>query len=145
MIAAITHNANSKAQDLTGSRRDVLELIQEAGQPITAYKVIEALQLKRGKQVMPPTVYRAIDYLRQQGLVHKIASISAYVTCCEAEHSEASSPAQFLICERCGKAFEIVDNELPDSLLAYAQAMNFTITSQIIELKGTCGDCRAAA
>jgi Fur family zinc uptake transcriptional regulator len=130
-----------KSHDLTGARREVLELIQEAGQPITAYKVIEALQQKRGKQVMPPTVYRAIDYLRKEGFVHKIASMSAYVTCCDDEHSEASAPAQFLICESCGKAFEIVDNSLPDSLLAYAKALNFTITSQVIELKGTCTDC----
>ena len=133
---------SDKTADLTGSRREVLELIREAGQPISAYKVIEALQTKRGKQVMPPTVYRAIDYLREQGLVHKIASLSAYVTCCEDEHSEQSAPAQFLICETCGKAFEIVDNDLPASLLAYARELGFTITSQVIELKGTCKECR---
>lgn len=80
----------------TGIRRRVLELVWRQHKPIGAYQVLELMQQEN--RTAPPTVYRALDFLQQLGLVHRIESLNAYVGC---SHPEQAHDGQFLICERC--------------------------------------------
>ena len=53
----------------------------------------------------PITVYRALDFLMANGLVHRIESRNAYLAC--AHDHDAAALVAFLICERCGSVGEI--------------------------------------
>ncbi len=106
---------------LTEQRKSVLKLLCASEKPLSAY---ELLDLMRGvvKNPAPPTVYRALDFLLEQGLVHKLESLHAYVGCTHPEHPHAS---QFLICDDCGEVSEVEDPSVAKSLKAAGKAIGF--------------------
>jgi Fur family transcriptional regulator, zinc uptake regulator len=122
---------------LTDTRRKVFELVIKAGQPVGAYRLLEAMQDK-GTRVMPPTVYRALNFLQGKGLVHRIESLNAFIACTQHEHEHEG---QFLICSDCGKSEELADESVSEMLREKAEAHGFTLTQQTIELRGLCKDC----
>jgi Fur family zinc uptake transcriptional regulator len=122
---------------LTETRRKVFDLVIKAGQPVGAYRVLEAMQDK-GARVMPPTVYRALNFLQGKGLVHRIESLNAFVAC---THSDHAHEGQFLICSSCGKSEELADERVSALLREQAKLHGFSLTQQTIELKGQCKDC----
>ncbi len=123
---------------LTPLRRRVLELIWTSHEPVKAYDLLDRLRGER-RRAAPPTVYRALDFLLEHGLVHKIESRNAYVGCGRPGHGRA---AQFLICNRCGEAAEIADGEILDLIAAKADAMGFSMQAHTIEVTGCCASCR---
>ena len=94
---------NESGLRLTETRRQVLELVGGSHAPIQAYDILEQLHAKNPKAV-PPTVYRALEFLQNAGLVHRIESLNAYVGC-----GKPGEPhiGQFLICTMCGAVAEI--------------------------------------
>lgn len=130
-----THGAR-----LTELRRQVLGLILEAEAPTGAYELLDRLRASR-QGAAPPTVYRALDFLLEQGLVHKLERLSAYVGCVAHEEDHA---AQFLICRNCGKVIEIEDHRLAHALDDAARRLGFTVGKATIEAEGQCAACAAA-
>jgi Fur family zinc uptake transcriptional regulator len=92
------------------------------------------------KNPAPPTVYRALDFLLEQGLVHKLESLHAYVGCTHLDHPHAS---QFLICADCGEVAEVENPSVAESLKAAGQAIGFRTKRPVVELLGTCAQCSA--
>jgi Fur family zinc uptake transcriptional regulator len=131
------HNHADHGVGLTETRRKVFELVIKAGQPVGAYRLLEAMQDK-GTRVMPPTVYRALNFLQGKGLVHRIESLNAFVACTQHEHEHEG---QFLICSDCGKTEELADESVSEMLREKATAHGFTLMQQTIELRGLCKDC----
>jgi Fur family zinc uptake transcriptional regulator len=138
-----------RGANLTELRRRVLGMILDAGSPTGAYALLDRLrQTRRG--AAPPTVYRALDFLIEQGLIHKVERLSAFVGCvagCNAEpdgeaHTHA---AQFLICQACGRVVEMQDHDLSMMLARAAKDAGFSISSATIEAEGRCSTCRSAA
>ncbi|CAH2604118.1 Zinc uptake regulation protein [Rhodovastum atsumiense] len=129
---------------LTDLRRDVLGLILETEAPTGAYELLDRLRARRGGGA-PPTVYRALDFLVEQGLVHRLERLSAFVGCidvCEAPHAHHEA-VQFLICRGCGRVTEIEDHGLAEALAAAARRVGFTVTGATIEAEGLCANCRS--
>lgn len=124
---------------LTDLRRRVLELVWQSHAPIGAYQILEHLAASRGR-VAPPTVYRALDFLSREGLVHRIDSLNAYVGC-SAPH--AAHEAYFLICSACGDAAEFHDAELATAIAGCVHRSGFQLASATVELAGLCSRCRA--
>ena len=62
-----------RGRQLTTLRRRVLELIAEQDHPVGAYELIDRLSAERGRTA-PPTVYRTLEFLQAEGLVHRIES-----------------------------------------------------------------------
>ncbi len=122
---------------LTDQRKTVLQLLCLSDKPLSAYELLDQM---RGvvKNPMPPTVYRALDFLLEQGLVHKLESLHAYVGCTHPEHPHAS---QFLICDVCGEVAEVEDTSVAKSLMAAGKALGFRTKRPIVELLGTCAQC----
>lgn len=125
---------------LTRLRRRVLELVWRSHEPVKAYDLLERLRAER-RGAAPPTVYRALDFLRAEGFVHKIESLNAYVGCGEPGHPGAG---QFLICRRCGEVAEIDDSDIAALIANRARQLGFASERQTIEVGGLCGDCGAA-
>jgi len=128
---------------LTELRRLVLGLILDAAAPAGAYDLLERLRGHRGAAA-PPTVYRALDFLLQQGFVHRIERLSAFVGCIDShDHGEGHHhAAQFLICRSCGQATEIEDFEVAHALIAAGGKIGFKVTGATIEAEGVCEKCQ---
>lgn len=123
---------------LTELRELVLTMVLRARAPLTAYRILDQLKACRGSAV-PPTVYRALDFLMAHGLVHKIERLGAFVGCHGA--SGHAHPVQFLICRRCGTVAEIEDHAVSEALEAAARKAGFHAGAATIEIDGTCSFC----
>jgi Fur family zinc uptake transcriptional regulator len=125
---------------LTDLRRVVLGLILQAEAPRGAYDLLEALRGSRGNAA-PPTVYRALDFLLEHGLIHKLERLSAYIGCVAEDHGEHAHAAQFLICRACGRVTELEDEGVAHALADAASRAGFALSLATMEAEGTCADC----
>lgn len=124
---------------LTQLREDVLTLVWQSHKPLGAYEVLDALSKKTNRRTAPPTVYRALDFLQTQGLVHRLATLNAYIGCC---HPEKPHSSQFLICRGCGVTVE-VHNTQSEQIVNHTHG--FKIDSVSIEATGLCPICQQGA
>lgn len=123
---------------LTRLRRRVLELIWSSHNPVGAYDLLRRLT-KEHESAAPPTVYRALDFLLDQGLVHRIESRNAYVGC---DHPGQHHSGQFLLCQDCGSAAELSDARIDLAIRERAAEIGFAVERQTIEVSGQCPACR---
>ena len=128
-----------KGVQLTDLRRRVLELVWRSHEPGGAYEILNRLRRRRrGRVSAPATVYRALDFLLDHGLVHRIESQNAYVGCAQPATSHAG---QFLICAKCGAAAELADNRIRRAVARSAGSVGFSVEHQTIEVQGLCPRC----
>lgn len=123
---------------LTPVRELVLKLIWQSHQPIGAYELLPALA-EAGFNSAPPTVYRALEFLQEQGLVHRIASLNAFVGC---PHPAQAHQGCFLICRQCHSTSELDAGPVHATLEKSAQAIGFSIEQETVEVTGLCPNCR---
>jgi len=124
---------------LTPIRESVLHLLWQSHRPLGAYKIIEQLSAASGKRVLPPTVYRALDFLLELGLIHRLATLNAYIGCPfpESVHSDC-----FLLCRKCGSVAECSADNVNKAILTTAEDAGFLVESQTVEILGLCTPCR---
>ncbi len=125
---------------LTPLRRDVLELVARAGKPVKAYDLLDQLH-ERHANPAPPTVYRSLDFLLEQGFIHKLESINAFVSCF---HPGEEHQVPFLICDRCKDAIEVCDEKVAELIAGQARSLGFRPQTQTLEVHGICQRCQKA-
>ncbi|MEI9904796.1 MAG: Fur family transcriptional regulator [Asticcacaulis sp.] len=112
----------------------IYDVLAKSARPLTAYQILE--HVKPFGLGGPPTVYRALEMLQKDGLVHRLQSINAFVAC-HHQHTGRMS-ASFMICQTCGSATEIHDPRLESLLDEWKTSTHFLILHQTVELIGTC-------
>lgn len=125
---------------LTDLRLQVLELIWQNHKPLGAYTLMEMLAKANTRRVAPPTVYRALDFLLEQGLIHRINVLNAFIGC---PSPNTKHQSHFLICRTCGIAIELAQPELSRHIIDVAQDSGFAVESQSLEVSGRCANCAA--
>lgn len=136
-LRAAEQTCTSNGVRLTPIRRRVLELVWTRHEPVGAYEILDRLRREK-RNAAPPTVYRALDFLLEHGLVHRIESLNAFVGCGEPGHPHT---AQFLICQTCGIVGELDDPEIEAMLRGKADRLGFDARRQTIEIMGLCPGC----
>lgn len=124
---------------LTAIREQVLTLVWANHQPVGAYRLLEALAEQSERRSTPPTIYRALDFLLEQGLIHRIASLNAFVGCTDPGHQHSG---HFLICKHCNTAIELDAANIDHAISQSAQQRGFAVDSQCVEVVGSCQHCR---
>lgn len=127
-----------KAVRLTPIRRLVLEIVLAHRAPIGAYEILAQLNKLRDSHEAPVTVYRALDFLMSIRLVHRVASLNAYIAC---DHPDHNDGAQLLICRSCGATEEICDRSVEAAITKLAGRKGYTAISPLVEIAGTCAEC----
>ena len=127
---------------LTAQRRRVLELVWGSHKPIGAYELLDLLYEREGKRPAPMTVYRALDFLIEQGLVHRLASLNAYIgsTSLNSDHN-----SYFFVCDDCGQAAEVTDGNVQKAISEKADRIGFIIHLNTVEVSGRCSQCQDRA
>nr|WP_148253987.1 transcriptional repressor [Aidingimonas lacisalsi] len=137
LIQQAERQCQNRGARFTPIRRRVLEMIATASGGLKAYELLDKLAVEHGA-ARPPTVYRALDFLIEQGLVHRIESLNAYVACPCPEHVHGF---QLLICRSCGRVEELHLDDVNSLLGEQARALGFRVERQTIELQGLCDQC----
>ena len=141
------HNAVERADNvcrsnnvrLTPLRRQVLELVWQHHKPVGAYDLLAELAKQEDRNAAPPTVYRALDFLLEQGLIHRINSLNAYIGCTD---PCCSHQGCFLICHQCKTTLEIDSRQLLQGIKQQAGLHGFLPEKAMVEITGLCPNCR---
>ncbi len=136
-LSRAQHVCSDSGARLTPIRKKVLELIWQSHKPIKAYDLL-ALLSDADHLEKPPTVYRALDFLLENHLIHKIESSNSYIGC-EFEHHQLDS--KFLVCDQCHEVKELLEPKLNKSLQEASSKQGFTINQTNIEIHGVCARC----
>jgi Fur family transcriptional regulator, zinc uptake regulator len=124
---------------LTASRRRILEILAAEGRPLGAYDLIEKVAETSDKRPAPISIYRALDFLLENGLIHRLASRNAYLAC---GHSHGvQEPVVFLICDNCGEVVEATSEALLQDLHQLVDQAKFIPHVQVMEIAGRCHEC----
>ena len=146
LLSQATKVCDRRGTQLTELRKKVLGLVLESKKPTGAYDLLDQLRALH-KGAAPPTVYRALDFLLEQGLIHKVERLSAFIGCVhrhEADHDH-HHVAQFLICTRCGQVTELEDARIDKVLIDAANESGFRLISSTVEAEGLCAACAVDA
>lgn len=138
-VRAVEQACAERGLRLTPIRASVLRLVAEAGKPIKAYDLLERMRGGPGAMA-PPTVYRALDFLLEQGFIHRLSTINAFLAC---HHPLAAHQVPILICARCESATELEDERFAHALAEAARGVGFEPSSLSMEVRGTCARCAA--
>ncbi|WP_084143384.1 Fur family transcriptional regulator [Methylocapsa acidiphila] len=140
--AAALALCREKGIALTPSRRRILEILAIEGRPLGAYEMIDRVALATGKRPAPISIYRALDFLLESNLIHRLTSRNAYLAC---GHGHAArEPIVFLICETCGEVVEATSHELNGSLAGLVEKAQFSPRATVMEVAGRCRTCAIA-
>lgn len=138
-LAAVEQHCLQRGCKLTTLRRHILELVLEHDGVVKAYQVLADLQRERGVAA-PPTVYRALDFLVDQGLLHKVDALNGFVVC---RHFECNHHGLILVCEQCGRVEEIDASRFLVALKEETEAIGFKSREQNLLLTGVCKSCHS--
>ena len=116
---------------------DVLSVLRASDKPMTAYQILEQLQISE-PDIAPPTIYRTLSALTSQGHAHRLESVKAFVPC---RCSHVESLPVLAICEDCGLVEEHDGSDLLPGLTALTDQNAFRADRHIVEIHGQCGTC----
>lgn len=140
IVREVEHECASRGLRLTPLRREVLVLVVAAHRPVKAYDLLESLRDGHASAA-PPTVYRALDFLLENGFIHKLESINSFVFC---QHPGEAHQVPFLICDVCEGATEVCDDGAIAHLIEQqAHGLGFSAKAQTLEVHGVCKHCVA--
>lgn len=134
------HQRMGRNLRLTPLRRMVLAYLQHAQEPVKAYDILDALRGKSSKALTPASVYRTLEFLLNQGLVHKIGSLNAFVACAQT-CQEPHAPVFMLVCPGCRKSREVDNPTLYETIFSTMQQQGFQLQGDTVELTGICPQC----
>jgi len=141
-VADAMHDAarvcRARGARLTPLRARVLEIVWQNHKPLGAYDILAVLAAE-GRSAAPPTVYRALEFLLEQGLAHRLPSLNAFIGCSRPGHAGSG---QFLICRCCGNAAELNDHGVERAITRSAASQGFAVQGHSVEINGVCPDCR---
>ena len=127
-----------KGARFTTMRRATYDFLLAQKAPLSAYDILAKLETRLKKKLAPPTVYRALEFLLEQGLIHRLESNNTYLVC---DHPGERHESVYLVCIRCGTTQEIDDHAVAKLLQSKAHSFGFTPSRQVIEVQGLCKNC----
>src|SRR4051794_40223000 len=131
---------------LTKNQLHVLEKLERASGPLSAYTLLD--QLREQGFRAPLQVYRALETLVKSGFVHRLESLNAFVACAEQDdhgHAHRHGMTAFAICDKCREVTELSDEAIGETLDQWVGATGFVAKRAVIEFRGTCAKCAAMA
>lgn len=131
---------------LTPLRKQVLTYVWQSHKPLGAYAILDMLaadqqtdQDGKKRRAAPPTVYRALEFLQDNGLVHRIASLNAYIGCCSPSQHHQS---HFFICRICDSTVELATPAISQAIASSAASTGFAVETECVEVIGLCPQCQ---
>jgi Fur family zinc uptake transcriptional regulator len=129
-----------RGRRLTPIRRKVLELLLREARSVKAYELLESMRAVH-PGAAPPTVYRALDFLADEGLIHRLDAVNAWIAC----HDVGGAPHDLLmVCTGCGAVAEVSDPAMTRQLAERVGRTGFALATHEIEIRALCPACQKA-
>jgi len=138
LIDAARDSLVASGEQWTNMRADVFEELATHERPASAYDIADNLSAKRGKRVAPNSVYRILDLFVANNLALRVESSNAFLA---NSHPGCTHDCIFLVCDECGEATHVDDDDVSKTVRGIARAQNFETRRPIIEIRGICATC----
>ena len=147
LLRAAEVSCSENGARLTQRRRQVLSALMQSSSPLSAYEVLDLCNRSTASAMPAMSVYRILDFLEQQLLVHRLSTSNKYVSCahitCDHKHFQTT---HFLLCEGCSSVEEVdATEEASEALEQMAKTVGFKLTTQQFELSSICTTCQNSA
>lgn len=137
--SAARERLQSKGEQWTGMRAAVFDALAGFDRPASAYDIAESVSKSQGRRVAANSVYRILDLFVGANLARRVESANAYIA---NQHPDCLHDCIFLICDSCGQAVHIDDDGVTGGIRDAARHVGFSAERPVIEVRGTCGDCK---
>ncbi|MBV9930689.1 MAG: transcriptional repressor [Alphaproteobacteria bacterium] len=141
LVAAARDAMERSGEQWTLMRSAVFEALASFDRPASAYDIAEKVSQTQGRRVAANSVYRILDLFVGANLARRVESANAYVA---NDHPDCLHDCIFLICDRCGQTTHLDDDSLSGGVRAAAKEAGFSPVRPVIEVRGTCSDCRTS-
>lgn len=142
LIDNVRVKCKSHGKTLTPKRKTVLYALLHADKALSAYEIVDYCTQELGEPIQAMSVYRALEFLEGEHLVHKLKVSNKFIVCSHIECEHEHGIPQFLICSRCNKISEqTVDPDTFSGLQIDARQDGFTVMQPQIEINCLCDDC----
>lgn len=138
LIEAARDSLVASGEQWTSMRADIFEELANHDKPASAYDIADNLSAKRGKRVAPNSVYRILDLFVTNNLALRVESSNAYLA---NSHPGCTHDCIFLVCDECGEATHVDNDDVSSTVRSIAKAENFTTRRPIVEIRGICQAC----
>lgn len=130
---------------LTDKRRRILKVVLESLEPLSAYQIADQYRDLYGKTLSVMSVYRMLNFLKENELVHRLETTNQYLPCSHISCHHAHEVPQFLICDGCHTVDEVgIRKEILKELSSNIEDTGFALARQQLEFHGLCRDCQQA-
>jgi Fur family transcriptional regulator, zinc uptake regulator len=142
IIERATVSCDKTGSKLTEKRKRVFVSLLKANKPLSAYEIADEVRAEYEQSVPVMSVYRMLDFLQHENLVHKLQSTNKFVACSHIACDHDHEVPQFLICDDCGSVKEIgIKREIMDALKQTVEQASYRLQSPQLELHCLCEDC----
>ena len=146
IISHAEQDCKARGTRLTAKRKQVLSGLLKSNKALSAYELIDFCKHEFGETIPAMSVYRILDFLRDEHFVHKLNLANKYVACSHITCDHTHGVPQFLICGRCQKVKEItINNSTIEALQHNVDEAGFELVSPQLEMNCLCKECVAAA
>lgn len=139
-------NCRAHGAKLTSKRKQVLSGLLSSKKAMSAYELVDYCKEHYGESLPPMSVYRILDFLQDEHLVHKLGLANKYIACAHITCNHDHGVPQFLICSTCQRVEEItVDKSTINALKANIENAGFQLASPQLEMNCLCKQCNDTA
>lgn len=138
LLSAARAALTQAGEQWTGMREAIFAELAQHDRPASAYDIADNLSKSRGKRVAPNSVYRILDLFVTNNLAMRVESANAYLA---NSHPGCEHDCIFLVCDACGSATHVDDDDMSKAVRAIAANQNFKPERPVIEIRGFCKDC----
>lgn len=141
-VQTAKHICSSAGVRFTEKRQKVLEVLVASPRPLSAYELVDQYQLTFNEEIKAMSIYRILEFLKEEQLVHKLNLNNKYIACSHIQCCQEHGMSQFMICTECGQVEEAsISTELLDSLKHRVIEMGYSMESPHLELACVCNTC----
>ncbi len=127
---------------LTAKRKQILSGLLQSDKALSAYELIDYFKKQHGETIPAMSVYRILDFLEGQQLVHRLNLANKYVACSHITGQHEHAASQFVICRQCQRVKEIdINDSVVQSLQQDVRDAGFEMDGQQLEINGLCENC----
>ena len=139
LTQAARDSMEKSGEQWTSMRAAVFEALASFDKPASAYDIADKVSKSEGRRIAANSVYRILDLFVGANVARRVESANAYIA---NDHPGCLHDCIFLICDQCGQTQHLEDDKLSGGVRAAATQAGFAPDRPVIEVRGTCEDCR---
>lgn len=138
MAEAAQAALESSGEQWTAMRASIYAVLAGFEKPASAYDIAEAVSKAEGRRIAANSIYRILDLFVTANIARRVESVNAYVA---NAHPDCLHDCIFLVCDDCGQATHLDDDQLSTRVRDAATSAGFQEVRPVIEVRGKCSDC----